>query len=96
MQFCESLIFGLHDIVHAVFVNRLEHYTLIKSLAWNLEMTTGIESGMVFTLNPTPKIFTHHHYHYQWWDFVTGIFPPYSLLTNSHHGGFLSWWEFAG
>ena len=30
-----------------------------------------------------------------WWDFVTGIFPPYSLLTNSHHGGFLSWWEFA-
>ena len=31
-----------------------------------------------------------------WWDFVTGIFPPYSLLTNSHHGGFLSWWEFAG
>ena len=30
-----------------------------------------------------------------WWDFVTGIFPPYSLLTNFHHGGFLSWWEFA-
>ena len=30
-----------------------------------------------------------------WWEFVTGILPPYSLLTNSHHGGFLSWWEFA-
>ena len=56
MQFCESLIFGLHDIVHAVFVNRLEHYTLIKSLAWNLELATGIESGTVYTSNPTPNI----------------------------------------
>ena len=74
----------------------LEHQTLIKSLAWNLDSVTGMESGTVYTSNPTPNISSHHHYHYQWWDFVTGIFPPYSLLTNSHHGGFLSWWEFAG
>ena len=31
-----------------------------------------------------------------WWDFVTDIFPPLSLLTFSHHGGILSWWECAG
>ena len=26
-----------------------------------------------------------HQYDFQWWDFVTGKFPPYSLLTYSHH-----------
>ena len=31
-----------------------------------------------------------------WWDFDTDTFPPLSLLTYSHHGGILSWWEFAG
>ena len=31
-----------------------------------------------------------------WWDFDTDTFPPLSLLTYSHHGGILSWWEYAG
>ena len=31
-----------------------------------------------------------------WWDFDTDTFPPLSLLTHSHHGGILSWWEYAG
>ena len=26
----------------------------------------------------------------------TDTFPPLSLLTYSHHGGILSWWEYAG
>ena len=31
-----------------------------------------------------------------WWIFDTDIFPPSSLLTFPHHGGTLSWWEYAG
>ena len=37
----------------------------------------------------------NHHHHRQWWDFVTDRFPPSSSRTDSHHGGNLSWWEFA-
>ena len=31
-----------------------------------------------------------------WWVFDTDTFPPSTLLTFSHHGGILSWWEYAG
>ena len=44
---------------------------------------------------PTVEVEVYHVYHV-WWDFVTDIFPPLSLLTYSHHGGILSWWEYAG
>ena len=71
---------------HHFWENQLMALTSVLE-AWILDC--------VYT-NSTPNIFTHHHYHLQWWDFVTGIFPPYSLLTNSHNGGFLSWWECAG
>ena len=39
-------------------------------------------------------LYTVELYHI-WWDFDTDTFPPSSLLTYSHHGGFLSWWEYA-
>ena len=44
---------------------------------------------------PTVEVEVYHVYHV-WWDFVTDTFPPLSLLTYSHHGGILSWWEYAG
>ena len=30
-----------------------------------------------------------------WWEFDTYTLPPLSLLTFPHHGGILSWWEYA-
>ena len=30
-----------------------------------------------------------------WWDSDTDTLPPLSLVTYSHHGGILSWWEYA-
>ena len=37
-----------------------------------------------------------HHYNYQWWEYADDKIPPWPLMTNSPHGGILSWWGFAG
>ena len=41
---------------------------------------------------PTVEVEVYH----VWWEFDTDTFPPLSLLTFPHHGGILSWWEYAG
>ena len=58
-----------------------------------LRLSTGDELNNLPM--PTVEVEVYHVYHV-WWDFVTDTFPPLSLLTYSHHGGILSWWEYAG
>ena len=41
---------------------------------------------------PTVEVEVYH----VWWEVDTDTFPPLSLLTFPHHGGILSWWEYAG
>ena len=40
---------------------------------------------------PTVEVEVYH----EWWEFDNDTFPPLSLLTFPHHGGILSWWEYA-
>ena len=42
------------------------------------------------------KLLLRDNIFHVWWDYVTDISPPLSLLTFPHHGGILSWWECAG
>ena len=53
-----------------------------------LRVSTGDELNNL----PMPTVEVYH----EWWEFDTNTFPPLSLLTFPHHGGILSWWEYAG
>ena len=55
-----------------------------------LRLSTGDE------LNNLPMPTVEVEVYHEWWEFDTDTFPPLSLLTFPHHGGILSWWEYAG
>ena len=54
-----------------------------------LRLSTGDE------LNNLPMPTVEVEVYHVWWEFDTDAFPPLSLLTFPHHGGILSWWEYA-
>ena len=55
-----------------------------------LRLSTGDE------LNNLPMPTVEVEVYHEWWEFDTDTFPPLLLLTFPHHGGILSWWEYAG
>ena len=54
-----------------------------------LRLSTGDE------LNNLPMQTVEVEVYHEWWEFDNDTFPPLSLLTFPHHGGILSWWEYA-
>ena len=55
-----------------------------------LALGTGKTTGKTTNAMATVEVEVYH----VWWEFDS--FPPLSLLTFPHHGGILSWWEYAG
>ena len=67
---------------------------LVSLILYAAIMTCGkSEIGMEFEMVQTS---TNHHYNHQWWEYADDKNPPHLLMTYSHHGGILSWWELAG
>ena len=65
--------------------NAIKFYSILS-----LCLSTGDEGNNLPM--PTVEVEVYH----VWWEFDTDTFPPLSLLTYPHHGGILSWWEYAG
>ena len=84
---CSAMLCSLSSGDYHRIEHQHQHHDDILYDIIMLRLSTG--DGLNNLLMPTVEVYT------VWWDFDTDTFPSLLLLTFPHHGGILSWWEYA-